>query len=641
MKKKYISLLGSVLMGMLVTFTQTACSSDDDPIVATNGVTEFNVEPVVFDGIAGNQEAEITFRAGGAWTAMLSVTTNWVEITPTSGRAGEAVIKVRPLADNTGITSRSINLLVLIDGESNPYTVKITQESAASSDLKISGDVSEGVMTLTADATGNNFTGVLEITSSKRWNITTTGETGQWLSFQKDQEPQNGKETTVKLTVSGAYNKFTAPSMEGSFSLQAEGEAVAVEIKVVANTVCNVYEKERMTAGETERTDYELVDTITSGTFLTTFYVESNVKWELTNIPEWIEVSGEQAPTNIKSDGQLNSMRVGIGLVLKAEYLSTTTRNASVNLVNIRGEVLKTINLTFGGAGTNYLSHDFSFPASDPTGNEFSFEARASYIDPDNRNDYWKKMELSFNIQTSQNYASMDEAPYHMLLCKSLNGSLIKEEVHWATLRLGDPANNTENNGIYSKEVYLRANDRPDADDRNGITEAGKVREAFMFIVPKNISFNDLFVEGSTSIKPEYAKAYSRFVQKQDHNATYTLAFDGLNDKDEIQIPAEGKSQTYNITNYTTEQMGYDLKRLFKAAGSDVWTEQLPTSAQQESIYITFNQDNNNGLSSITLNVGPNTTSQERRFRFYFHVFRGDGYENLNVFQFDIIQPAN
>lgn len=640
MKMKYISLLGSVLMGMLVLFAQSSCSSDDDPITTTEGTTIFNVEPIVFEGAAENQEAEIKFQAGGTWTAMLSATTNWLEITPTSGKAGEAVIKVKPISDNKGATSRSINIIVLVDGESQPYTVKVSQEAAANSDLQINGDINEGVMTLTADNTGSNFTGVLEITSSKKWDIITDDESGQWLSFQKDQEPQNGKETVVKLTVSVAYNRFTAPEMSGSFRLQAEGGSKPVEIQVKANSFCRIYTREDATEGETEQLEYELTEMIRKGTFQMLCYVESNIKWEVRNLPAWLQFAGEQAPTNMKADGTLNPRRSNLTLLLNPDYLSATKQEGDVTLVNTRGEVLKTIHIKFNGTSADYLYHNLFFPATDPYGNSFSFEARAEYIDPNNRNDYWKKMELPFTIQTALDYTSLEDAPYHLLLCKAQSGFAVKEEVHWASLRMGDPQKNMENDGIYTKELYLKANDRPDSDDQNGITVQGLERGAFLFIVPRNVTFNDLFEPESSTLKQEYLESCTYILQKQDHQATYTLEIEGLPNKSEVRIPADGSSTTYNVTSLTSNQIGYTLKRLFKPAGSDTWEERTPTSAQEQSIYIDFNTINDDELQSITLNVGANTTTNERRFRFYFHVFRGNGYEDVNIFQFDIIQAA-
>ncbi len=627
-------------MGMLALCTQTSCSSDDDPVITVGGATVFQAEPVVFEGVAGEQEAEIKFQAGGAWTAMLSVTTNWLEIGPTSGQAGQATIKVRPLSDNKGATSRSINLLVLVDGDPQTYTVKISQEAVTTSDLKISGDVNDGLMTLTADNTGNSFTGVLEITSSKKWNITPKGETAQWLTFQKDKEPQNGKETTVKLTVSAAYNRFTAPDMSGSFLLQAEGEAQPIEIKVAANSICKVYDHESITEGETERVTYELTEMIRKGTFQMLCYVESNIKWEIRNLPAWLQFTGEQTPTNMNADGTINPKRVHLALLLNPDYLSATKQEGDITLVNVRGEVLKTLHITFNGTSADYLYHNLSFPATDPYGNSFSFEARAEYIDPNNRDDYWKKIELPFEIQTARDYTSLEDAPFHMLLCQAQSGFAVKEEVHWASLHMGDPKKNMENDGIYTKEIYLKANDRPDADDQNGITVQGQERGAFLFIVPRNITFNDLFEPESSTLKQEYQESCTYILQKQDHQATYTLEFEGLPNKSEIHIPAEGSSTTYNVVGMTTNQIGYTLKRLFKPAGSDIWEERTPTTAQTKSIYIDYNTINDDELQSITLNVGENTTATERRFRFYFHAFRGNGYEDAIIFQFDIIQPA-
>lgn len=624
-----------MLATVLAMFVQTACSDDDDENAVTQGTTVFEVSPVTFGSSELGKETEIRFQAGNSWNAT-SLTASWLSISPTSGNAGEATIKVRLLENNNGATVRSRDLSIQVAGEATPYVVRITQNPSEENDLRIHGDVNEGAMTLTTDETGNNFTGKITITSSKKWTVTAEGNSSQWLSFAKDGEPMDGKETTVTLTVFGSYNKFTDNVMTGAFLIQTENSSQTVRIEVSAQIRCNVYEKERAAENEKERTEYELVDTITRGTYQTTFYVESDIRWELKNVPKWIQLASEEGATNLRADGSLNPMRVGVGLLLNPDYISTTPKEADVYLTNVKGEILKTIHLTFAGTGNDYLQYDFEFPASDPFGNEFMLEARADYIDPDNSDDYWKKIELPFHVTTSQDYTSLDDAPYHLLMCMGNNGNIMRQEVHWASLHMGDASQNTGNNGLYNKEIYLRAGDRPDTDDRNGITSITETREAFIFIVHKDVAFDDLFEGSTSSLKKEYEEAFSHILQKQDHNANYHIAFEGLKDKDVLTIPAEGCSDQYNITSTNVTKMGYDLKRLFKPAGSDEWTEQLPSTSQSNTIYIDFGSN----MQSITLNVGANTTGVERRFRFYLHAFRGDGYDDINIFQFDIIQPA-
>lgn len=624
-----------MLIALPALFVQTACSDDDDENTVTQGTTVFEVEPITFGSSEKGKETEIRFRAGNSWNADY-LTASWLSVTPVAGEAGEASISVRLLEDNLGATVRKRDLSIRIAGEPEPYVVRITQEPSEDNDLRIYGDVDEGSMTLAMDETGNNFTGKITITSSKKWSVSPEGNAAQWLSFAKDGEPVDGRETTVTLTIFASYSKFTDNVMTGAFLIRTEDGTQTVRIEVCAQIQCNVYEKERAVEGEKERVEYELVDTITRGTYQTTFYVESDIRWELKDVPEWIQVAGEGGASNLRPDGSLNTMRVGVGLLLNPEYISTTPKEADVYLTNTMGGVLKTIHLTFAGTGDDYLQHNFEFPASDPYGNEFSFEARAEYIDPDNSSDYWKKMELPFNVTTSQDYTGMDNAPYHLIMCKGRDGSIVREEEHWASLRMGDASQNTAASGLYTKQIYLRANDRPDFDDLNGITSSTETREAFIFIVPKNVAFDDLFEGSTSSLKKEYETAFSHIMQKQDHNADYYITFEGLNDKDELQIPAEGCSDVYNIISTNTSKMGFDLKYLFRPAGSNEWTEQLPSSSESNSIYITFGSN----MQSITLNVGANTTGTERRFRFYLHAFRGDGYEDINIFQFDIIQPS-
>lgn len=630
MKKNLLSLIWSAALSAPVLFNLTACSEDNSPAEETFGETIFEVEPIIFEGIAGEQQADINFVAGAHWTATFTSSNNWIEASPTQGEAGSATIHVTPYNDNKSSTERKAQLMILVDGEETPYTVSITQKSAAQSDLEISGDVNEGVMTLTADETGNKFTGTLLITSSSKWDIST--QDGNMLTFGKSDTPEDGKEKEIELTVTADYNSFTNNELSASFDLTVPGTTpITIDVKATAN--CKVYELDTKTENEAERLKYEFVDTLTSGTFQLTFYVESNIAWELKNLPDWMEIAGgQEIATNRKADGTLHPRRVGVGLLVKSEALSVAARNASINLTNSRGEVLRTLDVEFKGIGNNFLEHDFVFPLYDNSGNEFLFEANESYFDPESQDDYGKTMELAFNIKTSLDYTTIDNAPYHLIMCKSDNGFIRKEEVHWATLRMGDEANNISQNGVYTKEVYLKANNRGDADDQNGVTTQTAIREAFIFIVPKSVTFDDLF-EGET-LKEEYEEKYSHIMQKQDHKVEYILKLDGLANGDVVNVPVSGETYSYPILEASTMQLTANLKRLWYNSTTTEWEEKEPTSAQRNQFTIEYKNGN------LILSVAANTTNKERRMRFYIDAFRGDSYGDVTVLTFDVIQAG-
>lgn len=630
MKKTLLSLIYSATISALVLFNHTACSEDKGPAEENFGQTIFEVEPIIFEGIAGEQTAEIQFVAGAPWTATFTSSNNWVDASPTQGKAGDAVITVTPYSDNKSSTLRKAQLMVLVDGSEEPYMVEITQKSAAQSDLVITGDVNEGIMTLTADETGNKFTGTLQIASSSKWEIST--QDGELLTFGHSAYPEDGKETLIDLTVTADYNDFTNNGLSASFDLTVPG-TTPITIEVKAKADCKVYELDTKAENETERLSYEFVDTLTSGKFQLTFYVESNIAWELKNLPDWMEVAGElEIATNRKADGTLQTRRVGVGLIVKSDALSVATRNASINLTNLQGEVLKTLEVEFKGIGNNFLEHDFIFPLYDNSGNDFSFEANENYFNPENQDDYGKTMELSFNIKTSLDYTTIDNAPYHLIMCKSENGFIRKEEVHWATLHMGDEVNNTSQNGVYTQQVYLKANNRGDADDQNGITTQTAIREAYIFILPKDVTFNDLF-DGET-LKKEYEEKYSHIIQKQDHGIEYILKLDGLANGDVMNVPAKGETYSFKILEASTMQLTANLRRLWYNSTTTEWEEKDPTSAQRNQFVIEYKNGN------LILNVSANTTGKERRMRFYIDAFRGDGYSDVNVLKFDIIQAG-
>ena len=90
------------------------------------------------------------------------------------------------------------------------------------------------------EETGNKFIGALQIKSSSKWEII-TGNHGKWLSFSKDKEPQDGKETYVTLTVMADYSQFTQSTMNGEFQLQVPGTS-PITIQVVAAAEFNIFD---------------------------------------------------------------------------------------------------------------------------------------------------------------------------------------------------------------------------------------------------------------------------------------------------------------------------------------------------------------------------------------------------------------
>lgn len=615
-----------------------ACSEDNNDIVTIPVKTEISTEDIVFCGDASNQQMQIQFKAGAAWTAMLTTSNDWIEITPTHGKAGESTIIITLTKENKSSFTRNAELLVLVDGTSAPYRIKISQESSPENDIKISGEIQNGVMILHTDKSGSNLIGTIKVESSQSWDILPVEDNNNWLKFSKKEETTEGNNKVTYLTVIASYDKFTSSTMSGSFLIGNAG-AEPTEIKVEATAFCYIFQEEHAHDAEKERIEYEFKDTLISGKYQITFYVESNMKWELKEVPEWMEIASGIA-TNQKDNGELQTKRVGVGLLIKENALSTEAQEAVIAIRNNRGSILKEVLVKFAGLRSDYLEHDFNFPSYDPLGNDFSFEAKASYINPDNRDDWWKKVEIPFNIKTAANYESIEGAPYHLIMCESVNGIIARKEVHWATLRMGDSSNDQENKGIYTKEIYITANDRGDEDDQKGITSQTLMREAFIFIVPKGITFDNLFEGDSELLKAEYADKFSRISQKNDHNASYTLLIEGLQNGSSIEIPASGIVQPYKILQTSTLQLDYELKRLFFNNSLGEWTEQLPTSAQSNSILLEFKEISKNQYNLI-LNVGANTTGKERRFRFYISAYVGDGHENVDLFNFEIIQAAN
>lgn len=527
----------------LAAVTLFSSCSKDEPTIILSPDELFNAKEIVFEGLAGNQSHTIEFESPKAWTAEIHSIGSWLKADVQYGEAGHSTITISPRSDNFGVTAREAELEIYIDGY-EAYSIKVYQESAATGDIKVNGHIDAGIMTLTANDTGTEFEDTIWVKSSKKWTLTAEDAT-QVLSFDTDGEPQNGNETDIRIIVKAQYSKFTSPSYEGKFYIQtAEGTAVPITVKALAKA--GIYSTEKHRQDESECASLNFVDTIKTGVFTTEFYVESNIRWTLGELPDWVESAatwGEEGTevTNVLSSGKINPKRQHVSLRVKAEKVSTEGQTGTVSILDMRGETLKKVSVTFAGVGSSFLTYDLTLPSEAPNGNPWGFEAKASMA---SETDIWKAVSRSFNVTTSANYSSIADAPYHLLLVRADNGIARKEEVHWARLEMG--SSTSYSNGLYTKEMVLHVNDRGDADDQKGTTQETYWRHAIALIVPTSVKFDNLW-DSNGKLKTAYANDTRLLAQKNNPDAKYEFAFEEIEDGGTMDIPAEGGSMTLKV----------------------------------------------------------------------------------------------
>lgn len=532
-----------------ILFSFAACNDKNDVELDDPTMDFIQTKSVTFDGIAAGQEKVISFVSPGNWTAEIHQTGSWLRANTLHGKAGQVEIVLSAKSDNMTVSSRQATIQIYVDGY-QAYSIKAEQKGVNSGDITIEGDIDDGVMNLESDSKGLNFTGTIYVESDKKWELEVDASSRGILSFERDSEPLNGEKKKIRLNVTADYSKFPSTSFNGKFYIKVN-ENTAVPVVVNAQPLVEVFASATPLLGETERTSYELVDTIQRNSFQTTFYVSSNVRWSINEKPSWISTSADwgtakEVPSNIKSDGTIDKKRHAVVLKVNPDELPVNGKTCIINIVDNRNQVVKTLNLVFKGAGGDYVDYSLAFPAEDVDGNPWAFEAKSATIEEEGPYSR-RRISMDFNMTTARDYSSIADAPFHLIMVEGSNGIPKKKEVHWATLLMGDPAErSTTSTGFYVKQLYIKANERGDADDVNKLTDPSQIRYAFAYIVPREITFDDLW--DGEQLKSTYAENLTLVSQKNDPSANYTFSFEGYAEGSTITISRDGESKTFNVT---------------------------------------------------------------------------------------------
>lgn len=619
MKKIYFVAL-TVILAVLAS-----CSKDSETALPDPNVDFIQTSTVEFDGLSGGEHS-ITFKSPKPWIAEIHQKGSWLKGAPLHGNAGESNIVLSPRSDNFSIFSREATVEIYVDGY-QAYSIKVSQKSASTSDIKVEGHIDgDGVMTLVSDEKGTMFSDTVYVTSSKQWTLDADAASKDVLSFETKEISQDGANKTTQLVVTADYAKFSDTAFSGKFYIKTS-DGGAVPVIANAQSAVAVYETNAHMQGEQERASYNLVDTIQHGVFQTTFYVDANVRWALKDIPEWVEVS-EASLSNIKADGTISKDRHAVTMKVKSNKLSVEGKTGTIKIVDDRNKELSVVNIIFAGTGNDYIDFSLSWPATDANGSPWAFEAHESDIDaegPINR----RRISLDFTIVTSANYSTIANAPFHLLMVDGTNGIVHKKEHHWATLKMGDASDQTKTEaGMYQKKLYIVANERGDADDTNGVTKPSESRNAFIYIVPNNVTFNDLWNADGT-LKSNYADNLVLIAQKNDPYAEYRFALEGLADGDSFTVNPAGESKTFNVAKDSYTMCDIDIA-VKNSDGEWVSTSDCTMSNTFDE------QGNTTALSfSFTKNAGKydpfkkQWTGSDRIFRIQVKAFINDtdGYK--------------
>lgn len=635
---RYIQKTILSLWAILATIGMMSCSEKvEEPDLQPIPVS---TESITFEGVAQGQQQVVTFTAPSAWIAEIHSIVSWLKADVMHGEAGEARIVLTARSDNFSVGVREAELHLLADN-CLPAVIHVVQKSAATGDIQVEGLTEDGLLLLEADETGTEFRDTLWVTSSKRWTLATGEGAEGVISFETDGSPRQGEETRVQLIVKADYSKFEDISYAGLFYIRTE-DGLAVPIQVKASAKVSVYDKEYSMGDEAEQVSFQLINTVQNGVFMTDCYIESNIRWTIGSMPEWVETGVAMGSvTNVQSSGLINPLRQHVAFRVKESALSRDGRTGTVTLVDVQGRVVKTIYLTFAGVGSGYIDSRLYFPALDPLGNPFGFEAKAGSIDPNNPDDSWKQVRREFDIVTSSDYTSLANAPFHLLLVRADNGIARRQEAHWVQLEyVGRKESDMQ--GLYRHTLAIRVHDRGDEDDQSGLSDETLWRYALAVIVPRNVIFEDLW-DGDGQLRERYANVAVLLAQKNNVDADYKFAFDEVAEGGTLTVPAKGGSLKLHITPGSFTQCGIVVQQQ-NATGEWVNVDSktcqididMDSDGQPKSVL--FVLDRNKGeVNPFTGQV----VGSDRHLRVCVQAFLGDAVGSKTVFTFYIDQELD
>lgn len=496
---------------LLATVSFTACSDEDKDEVAQSRVE-------IADFTVDQTEGAITleFFAAANWTASLS-STSWIQLDPTtrSGGAGESKLKLE-WQENTGVSERKSTLLLQIGNEPT-YRIEVMQYPDQPVIVVSKTQLNLEVRPEAAGGKGL-FTDTLVVNSNIRWDIEGLPS---WVTLDANGEPAEGRQTTIRLIFTGDASKFNKAEMTGSFKLTRISTPTVesvLDIKAVS-TIDAINEE-----GASIQQIVMAPSPIVQDRYYAEFKIISNTDWELKNIPDWVATSTIDNATAY--EGSLQTEQT---VRFMMENLDTERLSQKLQFTSAKTGAIKEVDLIFPGTGDDFFEVALYFQPD--------FEFAASAYDSNWNPLPSAKLDLPFSI-TSRAYTNPNDAPYTIYFVKYENGWTYAEEATWVGVEAVQGLATRAQ--LVTKEFDLYVNDRRMGYDPNPTQK----REALMLAVPKGVAFEELFIEWTEDLKPEYEEKTYRITQSALSGGSTNFFADFA---DEDTIPAAGITKIYRF----------------------------------------------------------------------------------------------
>lgn len=510
--KSLISFFLVLFLGVL-----TACSETE----VVNDPSVIDTKPIIFESTPVEKH-DISFYAGGDWTASLS-NTAWIQLDQATkvGPKGEARVSLSCRA-NEGTKERTSVLTVKVENE-EAYEIKITQVPHGS---YVIIEAKEVVFAIDPALNNNRgaFTAGLNVLSNSKWSIKSLPE---WVSYmaEDDKEPVEGVQTSVNLIFQADPASFDAAQMNGLVeieNLSNPGEVFSIPMIVTSDFVT------KNSLGEEISTFMMSRSAAAGNNYMVSMTVESNTAWSINmeNLPEWLSIP---VFSNEKEYALSLETTKSINLFFEESLIDTDKLETEITLENPLLGLTKKVKIVFPGTGLDYFECTLRIP------NEFEFSA--SRWD-ENGEIPGAVKHLDFSMLSGTDYTSDLDAPFQFFFIKGQNGFTMKEEIYWAQITYEGKSEQATYGPLHKHDFVLFVHDN-----------FAERREGYLVIADKGVTFEDLFIDGTEDLKPEYDNAKTHFAQQGAPSGDFDCAIED----NYVAFTKEGDTQLFEI--FTSPEM--------------------------------------------------------------------------------------
>ena len=469
------------------------------------------------------EEQVIKFYAAADWTASLS-NSSWIQIDPMTkvGSEGEAIVKFSCRA-NEGTKERSANMTIKVENE-EPYIIRIMQVPSGPYII-----IEKEAINFEIDPALSNKRGafVAEITvlSNTKWDLK---ELPEWVSYlaENDKESIEGINTTVKLQFQADPAKFTAMSMVENLIIES---VTNPEIQAVMPMTVKSEVLTKDFTGQEASTFMMERSAAAGNNFMVAITVEANTNWTIKtdNLPEWLQIP---IVDNEKEYTSSLITKKTINLFLKEELIDTDKFETEITFVNALLGFEKNVKVIFPGTGLDYYECTLRIP------NEFEFSASRW-------DENWVPipgaiLDMEFSMLSGTDYTNLYDTPFKFIFIKGQNGFTMKEEIYWAGIEYIGKSEQVTYGPLHKHDFALFLQDN-----------YGERREGYLIITDTAVTFEDLFIEGTEDLKPEYDESKTHFVQQGAPSGD----FDCEIQDNYVAFTKEGDTQLFEI--YSSPEM--------------------------------------------------------------------------------------